>query len=76
MVDGEKYTDIGLRFKGNSSYRLSANGLKRPLKIDTNKYNKDQKLHGRDKLNLSNAVGIPGRQSRRLCWLRHQVWRR
>ncbi len=56
VVDGEKYADIGLRFKGNSSYRMTANSLKRPLKIDTNKYNKGQKLHGRDKLNLSNAV--------------------
>ena len=56
VVDGEKYSDIGLRFKGNSSYRLSANGLKRPLKIDTNKFNQDQKLHGRDKLNLSNSL--------------------
>lgn len=56
VVDGEKYTDVGLRFKGNSSYRMAANSFKRPLKIDTNKFNKGQKLHGRDKLNLSNAV--------------------
>ena len=56
VVDGEKYQDIGLRFKGNSSYRSSANSLKRPLKIDMNKFNKEQSLHGRDKLNLSNAM--------------------
>lgn len=56
VVDGEKYTDVGLRFKGNSSYRSSANSLKRPLKIDMDKFNKKQSLHGRDKLNLSNAM--------------------
>lgn len=56
VVDGEKYADVGLRFKGNSSYRMSANSLKRPLKIHMDKYNKKQSLHGRDKLNLSNAI--------------------
>lgn len=35
---------------------MSANSLKRPLKIDMDKFNKEQSLHGRDKLNLSNAV--------------------
>lgn len=55
VVDGEKYADAGLRFKGNSSYRFSANSSKRPMKIDMNKFNKEQKLHGRDKLNLSNS---------------------
>ncbi|WP_145420704.1 CotH kinase family protein [Planctomycetes bacterium K23_9] len=55
-VDGETYADVGLRFKGNSSYRSSANSLKRPMKIHMNKYNKKQSLHGRDKLNLSNAM--------------------
>lgn len=56
VIDGEEYTDVGLRFKGNSSYRSSANSLKRPLKFDMNKFNKKQSLHGRDKLNLSNAM--------------------
>lgn len=56
VVDGEKYTDVGLRFKGNSSYRFAANSSKRPMKIDMDKFNNDQKLHGRDKLNLSNSV--------------------
>ncbi|MGB7327192.1 MAG: CotH kinase family protein [Rubripirellula sp.] len=56
VVDGEKYADVGLRFKGNSSYRVSSNSLKRPMKIDMDKYSKKQSLHGRDKLNLSNAI--------------------
>lgn len=56
VIDGEKYADTGLRFKGNSSYRMSANSLKRPMKIDMNRFNKKQSLHGRNKLNLSNAL--------------------
>ena len=54
-IDGEAYADAGLRFKGNSSYRFSSRGYKRPLKIDTNRFVKGQKLHGRTKFNLSNA---------------------
>ena len=55
VIDGERFEDAGLRFKGNSSYRFSSGGFKRPLKIDTNRFVKGQKLHGRTKLNLSNA---------------------
>jgi hypothetical protein len=33
-LDQEILEDSGLRFKGNSSYRSSAHGFKRPLKID------------------------------------------
>jgi len=55
VVDGTPLGQIGLRFKGNSSYRSSAGSMKRPLKIDTNRFKKKQKLHGRTKINLSNA---------------------
>ena len=55
-VDGQVFEDAGLRFKGNSSYRFSSGGMKRPMKIDMNRFNKGQKLHGRDKLNLSNSA--------------------
>ncbi|MFK7765664.1 MAG: CotH kinase family protein [Mariniblastus sp.] len=54
-IDGQPFEDCGLRFKGNSSYMFSARGFKRPMKIDTNRYVKGQKLHGRTKLNFSNA---------------------
>ena len=54
-VDGTIFSKAGLRFKGNSSYNSSSRGYKRPFKIDTNRFVKGQKLHGRTKLNLSNA---------------------
>lgn len=54
-IDGKAFKESGLRFKGNSSYRFSSGGYKRPFKIDTNRFVKGQKLHGRTKLNLSNA---------------------
>ncbi len=55
VIDGQSFPDTGMRFKGNSSYRFASRGLKRPFKIDTNRFVKGQKLHGRTKLNFSNA---------------------
>ena len=54
-IDGELLKDAGLRFKGNSSYRFAGRSLKKPFKIDTNRFIKGQKFYGRTKLNLSNA---------------------
>ena len=54
-MDGEVFKDAGLRFKGNSSYRFAGRSLKKPFKIDTNRFIKGQKFHGRTKINLSNA---------------------
>jgi len=55
VIDGQSFNTAGMRFKGNSSYRFASRGLKRPFKIDTNRFAKGQKLHGRTKLNFSNA---------------------
>jgi spore coat protein H len=53
VIDGQSFGAAGMRFKGNSSYRFASRGLKRPFKIDTNRFVKGQKLHGRTKLNFS-----------------------
>ncbi len=54
-INGLSFKDIGLRHKGNSSFFSTVGQLKRPLKIDTNRFVKGQKLYGRTKLNFSNA---------------------
>ena len=54
-IDGNRLKDVGLRFKGNSSYRSSQWGLRRPFKVDTNRFVKGLKWFGRTKLNLSNS---------------------
>ena len=46
--------DVALRFKGNSSYDNFQRSLKRPLKIDFNRYSHDQRFHGLETLNLGN----------------------
>lgn len=57
--DGEKIADVGLRFKGNGTYAMSAQGRRRPFKVDFNRYNNDQKFHGLQQLNLHNDIMDP-----------------
>lgn len=48
--------DVGIRYRGNSTYQMSAQSLKRPLKIDINHYHDNQKLHGMNEFSLGNGV--------------------
>ena len=58
-LDGQTIHDVGLRFKGNGSYMLSAASRKRPFKIDFNRYVDGQKFQGMQQLNLHNNVMDP-----------------
>lgn len=51
---GKTVSDVAIRFKGNATYMASANGPRRPFKIDVNHYVEDQKIHGLAGLNLGN----------------------
>src|SRR5262249_3579739 len=48
--------NLGLRFKGNYTYMISSRSLKRPIKIDINRHESKQNLHGLIKLNLNNSA--------------------
>lgn len=61
---GQALKDVGVRFKGNSSYRNFPRGSERPLKLDFNRFVKGQKLFGQAQLNLSNNFMDPS-QTRR-----------
>ena len=58
VIDG-KELDVAIRFKGNASYRSSQGSLKRPFKIDVNKFIKTQTVSGETTINLSNNVMDP-----------------
>lgn len=61
-ADGAAFANIGVRFKGNFTYIASAQGLRRPLKIDLDHYDDDApRLAGQRKLNLANGVTDPAR---------------
>ena len=53
-IDGQKFKDVGVRYKGNASYATSQGRVKRPFKIDLARHNKEQTFHGQKKLTLNN----------------------
>ena len=55
-IDGESYKDVAVRYKGNGTWMNSQGTIKRSLKVDINKYDKDQKIAGQTTLNLHNNV--------------------
>jgi hypothetical protein len=58
-VDGETYEDVGVHFRGNTSYMMVPAGSKRSLNLSLDHVNKDQRLDGFKTLNLLNAHEDP-----------------
>ncbi|MCW3104644.1 MAG: hypothetical protein JWO09_3084 [Bacteroidetes bacterium] len=56
-IDGTAFTDVGIKFKGNSSY--SNPSQKKPFKIDLNEFVSGQKIDGLKKFNLNNGFKDP-----------------
>lgn len=58
-VDGKKYRNVGMRFRGASSYGMVATGFKRSFNVSIDLADDDQRLHGYKTLNLLNSAGDP-----------------
>ena len=58
-IDGKTYRDVGVRFRGNSSYRMVPAGFKRSLNLSLDAVHADQEVGGYNTLNLLNANGDP-----------------
>jgi hypothetical protein len=58
-VDGKAYPDVGVHFRGASSYMMVGEGRKRSLNLSTDFAHKDQRLLGCRTLNLLNAHRDP-----------------
>ena len=59
-VDGVDYPDVGVRFRGNSSYwGLPSSSKKRGFKISIDEYTPDRKLMGYKTLNFNNNFADP-----------------
>ena len=58
--NGAAFQDVAVRYKGNSTFMMSRESLKRSMKIDLNKYVKGQKIAGVTKLNLHSNVTDAG----------------
>ncbi|HRI62783.1 MAG TPA: CotH kinase family protein [Polyangium sp.] len=55
--NGETWKDVGLRYKGNSSFNIP--GVKESFKLDFNEYVADQNIHGIKKMNFNNGFKDP-----------------
>ncbi|MGB0391717.1 MAG: CotH kinase family protein [Salibacteraceae bacterium] len=53
--NGTTYDSVGVRFKGNTSYRRLGNSDKKSFAISLDAYIDDQNIEGYESLNLSNA---------------------
>jgi spore coat protein H len=56
---GQSMSQIGVRYKGNSSYWTARDSLKRPFKLDFNRFVPQQQFFGLKKLDLSNNILDP-----------------
>ncbi|PCI10016.1 hypothetical protein COB72_04535 [bacterium] len=55
---GTTYPDVGVQYKGNSSYWF-VNGLKKPYKITMDAFVDNQELYGHSKITLNNGIFDP-----------------
>ena len=58
-VDGQAYRDVGVHFRGASSFMMVSEGAKRPLNLSIDFVHEKQRLGGFRTLNLLNANGDP-----------------
>lgn len=58
-VDGKEYKNVGVRFRGNSSYMMVRSGYKRSLNVSVDMADSKARLLGYKTLNLLNANGDP-----------------
>ena len=58
-VDGKTYADVGVHFRGASSFFTVSAGRKRSLNLSLDFANKEQRLHGCRTLNLLNSHTDP-----------------
>lgn len=66
--DGKKWQNVGVRFKGNSSYALAGKDLKRPFKIDFERFAAGQSFHGLKVINLANNALDPSQLREALAY--------
>ncbi len=59
IVDGKKYSNVGVRFRGMSSYGMVSAGHKRSFNVKMDMADEDQRLYGFKTLNLLNSAGDP-----------------
>mgnify|MGYP003951364549 CR=1 FL=1 len=65
---GQVWSKVGVRFKGNSSLKSNPNSLKKPFKFDFDYFVEGQRFFGYDKLNFSNGFKDPSLLREKLAY--------
>ncbi|MFA6234988.1 MAG: CotH kinase family protein [Bacteroidota bacterium] len=65
---GLVFDSVGVRYKGNSSYGMSRNTPKKPLKFAFDKYRGKQECYDVETLNFSNAAKDPTFLREKICY--------
>ena len=55
-IGDQTFKEVGLRFKGNGTYMMSAQGSKRSFKVDFARHDPEQSFFGMKRLNLHNNI--------------------
>ncbi|EMI17563.1 Spore coat protein CotH domain protein, partial [Rhodopirellula maiorica SM1] len=63
QVDGKVYPNVGVHFRGMSSYGHVSRGSKRPFNVSLDMADEDQRIYGYKTLNLLNCHGDPSMMS-------------
>ncbi len=58
-VDGRTYKDVGVRFRGSSSFRMVSPGYKRPMRLSLDFVHDNLNFRGYTTLNLLNGMNDP-----------------
>src|SRR6187200_3321977 len=58
-MDGKAYKEVGVKFRGSSSFAMVPEGLKHSLNISMDSFTKDQSLLGVESLNLLSSHADP-----------------
>jgi spore coat protein CotH len=66
--EGKAIGEIGLRYKGNSSFFGARGSLKKSFKLDFNQFDKKLRFYGLTKLNLNNNFSDPSQMRESLSY--------
>ena len=58
-IDGKAYKEVGVKFRGSSSFAMVPEGLKHSLNISMDSFTKDQSMLGVESLNLLSSHADP-----------------
>ena len=59
LMDGKTYKEVGVQFRGSSSFMMVPEGMKHSLNVSVNAFTKDQAILGFDSLNLLSSHADP-----------------